>query len=174
MGQRPPIPAAPGRPEASITSVALWRPHLFVFLDAHRCWRRVKVTGRRTAEDFALCMRELLDVDFPEAERIRVVLDNLSTHTVVSTPPSHRPSIRRLIREARLQRWCPLSLMVPTSSHLSRTIAPQRDPSRRLTIMAASSSERRWNPHRVRGTRALRHWDAARDGRVVPYEHAKE
>jgi hypothetical protein len=41
----------------------------------------VKVTDRRTAEDFATCMRELTDVHFPAAERIRVVLDNLSTHS---------------------------------------------------------------------------------------------
>jgi hypothetical protein len=51
-------------------------------LDAHRSWRTVKVTDRRTAADFALCMRELVDVHFPEAERIRVVLDNLSTHSL--------------------------------------------------------------------------------------------
>ena len=58
--------------------------NLFVFLDAHRSWRRVKVTGRRTADDFAVCVRELVDVDFPEAELIRVVLDNLSTHTAAA------------------------------------------------------------------------------------------
>jgi hypothetical protein len=40
----------------------------------------VKVTNSRAAVDFAACMRELTDVDFPEAERIRVVLDNLSTY----------------------------------------------------------------------------------------------
>ena len=44
-------------------------------------WRKVNVTDRRTAKDFAGCMRELVDVDFPQAERIRVVMDNLSTHT---------------------------------------------------------------------------------------------
>jgi len=55
--------------------------NLFIFLDAHRPWRKVKVTDRRTAEDFAICMRELSDVHFPEADRIRVVLDNLSTHS---------------------------------------------------------------------------------------------
>ena len=54
---------------------------LFVFLDAHRSWRRVKVTDRRAAEDFACCMRELVDLDFPEAEQVRVVMDNLSTHS---------------------------------------------------------------------------------------------
>ena len=55
--------------------------NLFVFLDAHRPWRKVKVTDRRAAEDFATCMRDLTDVYFPAAERIRVVLDNLSTHS---------------------------------------------------------------------------------------------
>ena len=46
---------------------------LFILLDAHQPWRRVKVTGRRTAVDFAARMRELAEVDFPDAERIRVV-----------------------------------------------------------------------------------------------------
>jgi transposase len=55
--------------------------NLFVFLDAHRPWRKVKVTERRAAEDFAACMRDLTAVYYPEAERIRVVLDNLSTHS---------------------------------------------------------------------------------------------
>jgi transposase len=56
--------------------------NLFVFIDANRPWRKVKVTERRTAEDFAACMRDLTDVYYPKAERIRVVLDNLSTHSV--------------------------------------------------------------------------------------------
>lgn len=55
--------------------------NLFVFLDVHRPWRHVKVTGQRAALDFAQCMRELADVHYPHAERIRVVMDNLSTHT---------------------------------------------------------------------------------------------
>src|SRR6202140_3126771 len=89
---RQPIPAAPGRPERFDYEYRRnGAVNLFVFLDAHRSWRRVKVTGRRTADDFALCMRELVDVDFPEAERIRVVLDNLSTPPPLSTQPTHRP-----------------------------------------------------------------------------------
>jgi hypothetical protein len=55
--------------------------NLFVMVDAHRPWCRVRVSEQRTACDFARCMRELVDVDFPQAERIRVVMDNLSTHT---------------------------------------------------------------------------------------------
>jgi transposase len=55
--------------------------NLFVFLDIHRPWRKVKVTESRAAVDFAACMRDLADLHFPKAERIRVVLDNLSTHS---------------------------------------------------------------------------------------------
>src|SRR3954463_1939287 len=55
--------------------------NLFVLVDAHRPWRKVTVTQQRTALDFARCMRELVEVDHPQAERVRVVLDNLSIHT---------------------------------------------------------------------------------------------
>jgi transposase len=79
---RQPIPAAPGRPERYDYE---YRRHgtanLFVFVDAHRPWRKVKVTERRASVDFAHCMRDLVDVHYPEADRIRVVLDNLSSHS---------------------------------------------------------------------------------------------
>lgn len=79
---RQPIAARPGQLERYDCEYRRnGTANLFVFLDAHRSWRRVKVTDRRAAEDFAQCMRELVDVHFPAAETIRVVLDNLSTHT---------------------------------------------------------------------------------------------
>ena len=79
---RQPIPAEPGQIERYDCEYKRnGTANLFVFLDAHRSWRKVKVTDSRAAVDFAACMRELTDVDFPEAERIRVVIDNLSTHT---------------------------------------------------------------------------------------------
>ena len=79
---RQPIPAEPGQIERYDCEYRRnGTANLFVFLDANRPWRKVKVTERRTAEDFAVCMRELADVHYPKAERIRVVLDNLSTHS---------------------------------------------------------------------------------------------
>ena len=97
---RQPIPATPGRPERFDYEYRRnGAVNLFVFLDAHRSWRRVKVTNHRTADDFALCMRELVDVDFPEAERIRVVLDNLSTHTAAALYAAFPPAqARRVLR----------------------------------------------------------------------------
>ena len=49
-----------------------------MFVDVNRPWRHAKVTDQRTCVDFAECMRDLVDEHYPEAERIRVVLDNLS------------------------------------------------------------------------------------------------
>ena len=79
---RQPIPAMPGQLERYDCEYKRnGTANLFILLDAHRSWRRVKVTDSRAAVDFAACMRELCDVHFPKAERIRVVLDNLSTHS---------------------------------------------------------------------------------------------
>ena len=79
---RQPIPAEPGQLERYDCEYKRnGTANLFVFLDVNRPWRKVKVTERRAAEDFAVCMRDLTDVHYPEAERIRVVLDNLSTHS---------------------------------------------------------------------------------------------
>ena len=76
---RQPIPAEPGQIERFDCEYRRnGTANLFVFLDVNRPWRKVKVTERRAAEDFAACMRELTDVHYPQAERIRVVLDNLS------------------------------------------------------------------------------------------------
>lgn len=79
---RPPIQAEPGQIERYDCEYKRnGTANLFIFLDAHRPWRKVKVTNSRAAVDFAVCMRELTDVHFPEAERIRIVWDNLSTHS---------------------------------------------------------------------------------------------
>jgi transposase len=79
---RQPIPSKPGQIERYDCEYRRnGTANLFVFLDVHRPWRKVKVTERRAAEDFAACMRELTDLHYPDAERIRVVLDNLSTHS---------------------------------------------------------------------------------------------
>ncbi|TQF08579.1 IS630 family transposase, partial [Myxococcus llanfairpwllgwyngyllgogerychwyrndrobwllllantysiliogogogochensis] len=79
---RTPLPAMPGTPRRyDYEYQRNGTVNLFVLLDVHRAWRHVEVTDQRTAKDFALQMRALVDVHYPEAETIRVVLDNLSTHS---------------------------------------------------------------------------------------------
>src|ERR1700723_929223 len=94
---RLPIPPAPGQPERYDCEYKRnGTANLFVFLDTHKSWRHVKVTDHRAACDFAHCMRDLADTHYPDADRIRVVMDNLSTHTpgalyeTFPAPEAHR------------------------------------------------------------------------------------
>ena len=73
--------------------------NLFVMVDANRSWRKVKVTDRRANQDFAACIRDLVDVDYPDADKVRLVMDNLSTHTasaIYQTFPA--AEARRILR----------------------------------------------------------------------------
>lgn len=54
--------------------------NLFMFSAPLEGWRHVKVTEQHTMIDFAHCMRDLVDLHFPHAKIITVVMDNLSTH----------------------------------------------------------------------------------------------
>ncbi len=58
--------------------------NLFVYFDRHRGWRHVEVTDSRSNTDFAHRMRDLVDIHYRDAELIRVVLDNLSTHSAAA------------------------------------------------------------------------------------------
>jgi len=97
---RQPIPAKPGQIERYDCEYKRnGTANLFIFLDVHRPWRKVKVTESRAAVDFATCMRELADLHFPKADRIRVVLDNLSTHSAGALYKAFpAPEARRLLR----------------------------------------------------------------------------
>ena len=89
---RQPIPAQPGQLERYDYEYRRnGTVNLFVCFDAHRPWRKVKVTERRAAVDYAHCMRELVDVHYPDAACIRVVQDNLSTHRPAPSMRHSRP-----------------------------------------------------------------------------------
>jgi transposase len=96
------IPAAPGRParidyEYERNGTA----NLFMLFEPLVGQRRVKVTDRRTAVDFAEVIRELVD-SHPTAEKIILVMDNLNTHKMASLYEAFAPDeARRVI--ARLE-----------------------------------------------------------------------
>jgi hypothetical protein len=62
-------------------------------------WRHVTVTERRTAVDFAFVVKDLVDVQFPDAEKIVVVLDNLNTHTAASLYEAFEPAEAKRIAD---------------------------------------------------------------------------
>jgi hypothetical protein len=73
--------------------------NLFMFCAPLEAWRQVKVTDRRTMIDWAHCMRDLVDVHFPAAATIVVVMDNLNTHKLASLYEAFPPAEARRIAE---------------------------------------------------------------------------
>ena len=81
----PPLPVAPGRParrDYGYTREGVC--NLFLVTEPLRGWRHVAVSDRRTRRDFAHVIKELVDVPYPAAEKIVLVMDNLNTHTPAS------------------------------------------------------------------------------------------
>jgi hypothetical protein len=98
---RTPLPMEPGVPERFDTEYARnGTANLFLVCQPLAGWRHVEVTDRRTKHDFALQMRDLVDVHFPDAEEIRVVLDNLNTHTPAALYAAFpAPEARRIAKK---------------------------------------------------------------------------
>ena len=101
---RVPLPPQPGRPERyDYEYERHGTANLFMFVEPLGGWRRVAVTDRRTKVDWAGQVRELLDVQYPNAQRGTLVLDNLNTHTDASLYEAFKPAeARRLIDRLEL------------------------------------------------------------------------
>ena len=97
---RQPLPARPGVPlaydyEYQRNGVS----NLFMLFAPLEGWRRVEVTERRTRTDWAEVVRKLVDEDYPDKERIVLVMDNLNTHHPASLYEAFEPAEARRIAE---------------------------------------------------------------------------
>jgi hypothetical protein len=97
---RTPLPPQVGQPERYDSEYARnGVANLFLLAEPLSGWRQVEVTAQRTKQDFARQMKALVDVHYPQAEVIRVVLDNLNTHTPVALYEAFAPDeARRLVQ----------------------------------------------------------------------------
>jgi transposase len=83
----------------NLTTLPNGTSNLFIFFAPLEAWRSLKVTDQRTMIDFAHCMRDLVDIHFPEAEKIVLVMDNLNTHKLASLYEAFSPAEARRIIE---------------------------------------------------------------------------
>ena len=96
--KKAPIPAKPGRRERfDYEYKRNGTRNLFMFCEPLAGWRHVEVTERRTMVDFAHQMKWLVDEAYPEAEKIRVVLDNLNIHRPASLYQAFEPGEARRV-----------------------------------------------------------------------------
>lgn len=101
---RPVLPQEPGKPERyDYEYERKGTAANFMFTEPLGCWRKVTVRERRTSIDWAQEIKELLDRDYPEAEKIRLVVDNLNTHKIASLYEAFEPEeARRLAKRLEI------------------------------------------------------------------------
>src|SRR5258708_20174043 len=115
---RPPLPMRAGHPgrqdhESKLNSTR----NVFVFAEPKAGQRHTLVTRRRTKREFALAMRYLVDVLYPHADCIDVVLDNLNTHTYLA--------LVEIFGKIEPDRIVPRLSFHYTPTHLSSLTIPQ-------------------------------------------------
>jgi hypothetical protein len=101
--KRTPLPQRPERPQRyDYEYERKDTVNIFAFFEPKRGWRHLDVTDRRTAVDFASAMRRLVDEHYSEAEKVRVVLDNLNAHTGAALYQAFEPEeARRVLRRLK-------------------------------------------------------------------------
>jgi hypothetical protein len=99
--KRVPLPMEAGKPlRYDYEYRRMGSCNLFQFFNPFIGWRHIKVTQRRTKKDFAHCMKELVDDFFPKVDLIRVILDQLNTHTYAALYETFEPEeARRIARK---------------------------------------------------------------------------
>ena len=98
---RIPVPMQPGQPQRyDYEYKRNGTCNLFICFEPDVGWRHVEVTARRTALDFAQLVKWLVDERYPDAQLVRVVLDQLNTHKPASLYEAYAPEeARRILRK---------------------------------------------------------------------------
>lgn len=131
---RRPIPARRGQPTRyDYEYERAGTANLFLLCEPLAGWRHVDVTERRTSVDWAHEVRWLLETQYPDTERVRLVLDNLNTHSIGSLYEAFEPAqARRLARRLEIHytpkhgSW--LNIAEVELSALTRQCLNQRTP----------------------------------------------
>ncbi len=150
---RPPLPPAPGQPARHDPEyVRGGVANLFLMTEPLRGWRGVLVSAQRTRLDFAACVRELVDVHYPEAERIVLVLDQLNTHSPASLYAAFPPAEAKRLADKLEIHYTPkhgswLNIAELELSALQRQCLRQRLPDRAAVDREVTAWTHRRNGH---------------------------
>jgi len=148
---RPPLPVRPGRPRREDSEYERnGTANLFMVFEPLAGVRRVEVTERRTNQDFARIIRRLVDEWYPEAEKIVLVMDNLSTHTPAALYEAFEPAEARRLVEKLEWHYTPkhgswLNVAEMALSVLARQCLDRRIPDRQTLRQEVAAWEQQRN-----------------------------
>ena len=147
-----PLPAAPGQVERyDYEYQRNGTRNLFMQFEPGRGWRHVAVTDSRTMQDFAGQMKWLSDEVHPEAELIRVVLDNLNTHRPAALYETFPPEEARRILKRLEFHYTPKHASWLNMAEIEISVLTKQCLGRRLpTIEQVQSEASQWSQDRNR------------------------
>ena len=131
---REPLPLAPGKPTRYDTAYRRnGVSNLFIFFEPLAGWRSLEITDTRTAVDWAPQIKPLLDVRYPDADKVTLVMDNLNPHTPASLYKAFEPMEARRLAERLEIHYTPkhgswLNMAEIEFSHLGRQCLDRRRP----------------------------------------------
>ncbi|WP_085954384.1 IS630 family transposase [Ktedonobacter racemifer] len=139
----PPVPVEPGKPERiDYEYERKGTRNLFVMVEPLAGWRHVEVTMQRTMQDYARVVRFLVDEVYPHAEYIRLVQDNLNTHTSAALYETFPPSEARRILQRVEFHYTPKHGSWLNMAEIEIAILERNALSRRLCRVLAVETER--------------------------------
>src|SRR5260370_38965837 len=156
---RPPEPMAPGQAERiDYEYERLGTANLFFFVEPLTGWRHVEMTEHRTKIDYAHCIRWLVDQVYPHAEYVRIVQDNLNTHTPAALYEAFEPAEARRILQRGEFHYTPkhgswlnmaeIEVSIFARGCLARRVACIRDLHQRIATLEAESNAQRFTCRR--------------------------
>src|SRR5258708_20735106 len=151
---QPPVPVEPDHPErVDYEYERRGTRNLFVMVEPLAGWRHVEVTAQRTMHDYAKIVRWLVDEVYPQAEYIRLVQDNLNTHTPASLYETFPPAEARRILQRVEFHYTPkhgswlnmaeIEIAILERNALSRRVESMQDLHQRIATLEAERNAQR-------------------------------
>lgn len=144
---RNPIPMKPGKVERYDSEyVRHGTCSIFIFTEPLKGWRNVSVSERRTKKDWARHIEELLDVHYPDAPKVCLVIDNLNTHTISSLYEAFPPNKARALARRLEIHYTPKHGSWLNIAEIELSVMASQCLGRRIPNMASLSAElKAWN-----------------------------
>lgn len=153
---RAPFLMEPGKPEKFDTEYQRnGTSNIFISFEPLKGKRRLKVTDNRKRKDWANFIKEVVDIDYPEAEKIVLVMDNLNTHSGASLYEAFAPAEAKRILDKLEIHYTPkhgswLNIAELELSHLSRQCLKRRIEDQEKLAKEVAAWERHRNQKEVK------------------------
>jgi len=165
---RKPIPCKPGRPKYfDYEYVRNGVCSIFMFTSPLKGWRRAEASERRTRVDWALQIKKLVDIDFPNAQKITLVLDNLDIHSFGSLYKAFPPEEAKRIRDKLELHFTPKHGSWLNMAEIENNVLINHGLSKRVSTLEQMKKEvAAWNKTRNESAKTINWRFSTADARI--------